>query len=330
MLKNISLTIASLYFVVTVFAQKKTTAEQKNNDKARAIVVPAKALNFIAMGDWGRNGEYQQKEVAQQMGITAKQIEASFIIATGDNFYPSGVASTQDYAWIASYENMYTAHSLQTDWYVVLGNHDYKGNIQAEIDYSKISRRWHMPAAYYSKKIVINEDNGPAVLLLVCLDTSPFISQYYTSDDHKESIIKQDTAAQRKWLEGVLADPDPNIKWRIVAGHHPLYTGGKRIKSPDTYEMNNKFKPIFDKYKVDAYICGHEHNLQYIKPEGNTHYFVTGAGSETTPVIKYPEIGKYALSINGFMVFSLTHNSMLVQIIDENGRLLYKDAIEKK
>jgi hypothetical protein len=29
------------------------------------------ALNFIAMGDWGRNGDDHQKEVAAQMGKTS-------------------------------------------------------------------------------------------------------------------------------------------------------------------------------------------------------------------------------------------------------------------
>jgi len=315
-----------LLMAIAGIAQKKVAGKEKDSSR---LVVPGKALNFIAMGDWGRNGEYQQKEVALQMGITAKQVDASFILATGDNFYPSGVASTQDYSWIASYEQMYTAHALQTDWYVVLGNHDYKGNIQAEIDYSKISRRWHMPAPYYSKKIVINEDNGRSVLLLVCIDTSPFISQYYTSADHKEQLQRQDSAAQRQWLQQVLSDTSADIKWKIVVGHHPLYTGGKRIKSKDTYELNAQLKPIFDKYNVDAYICGHEHNLQYIKPAGNTHYFVTGAGSETTPVIQYPEIGKFALSTNGFMVFSLTVQSMMVQMLNEKGRLLYTNTITR-
>jgi len=326
----------SLFFLPVILgisvaglSQQNLVKEKKATDAPGQITVPAKSLNFLAMGDWGRNGEYHQKEVAQQMGISAKQFNASFILATGDNFYPSGVASTQDYSWIASYENMYTAHALQTDWYVVLGNHDYKGNIQAEIDYSKISRRWHMPAAYYAKKIVIDEDSGPAVLLLICIDTSPFISQYYSSEDHKAQVQVQDTAVQRKWLENVLSDTSAAIKWKVVVGHHPLYTGGKRIKSKDTYELNALLQPIFDKYKVDAYICGHEHNLQYIKPAGNTHYFVTGAGSETTPVIQYPGIGKYARSVNGFMAFSLTANAMLVQVIDEKGALLYKDTIKK-
>jgi tartrate-resistant acid phosphatase type 5 len=319
--------IAALFFLFQSEAQKNA-AKTKSARPKTTITVPEKALNFIAMGDWGRNGEYNQKEVAVQMGITAKETGASFIIATGDNFYPSGVASIRDYSWIASYENMYTAHSLQTDWYVVLGNHDYKGNVQAEIDYSKISRRWHLPSRYYAKKIVIDDDTTQQ-LLLVCIDTSPFITQYYSSADHKDEIIGQDTAAQKKWLETVLSDPSPDIKWKIVAGHHPLYTGGKRMKSPDTYQLNASLKPVFDKYKVDAYICGHDHNLQYIKPDGATHYFISGAGSETTPCVVYPGIGKFAQSINGFMVFSLTAKDMLVQAVDLKGNLLYKQAIKK-
>jgi tartrate-resistant acid phosphatase type 5 len=324
-MKKLFVLVPAFLFLVSCFAQERTSG--KTSDK-KAATAPVKTLNFIAMGDWGRNGEYNQKEVAIQMGITARLADVSFILATGDNFYPSGVASTQDYSWIASFENIYTAHSLQTDWYVALGNHDYKGNVQAEIDYSKISRRWHMPARYYAKKFAIGKDTTQQVLL-VCLDTSPFISQYYSSPDHREEIKGQDTAAQKKWLESVLSDPSPNIKWKIVAGHHPLYTGGNRMESPDADELNKTLKPIFDKYKVDAYICGHEHNLQYMKPEGATHYFVSGAGSETTPCILYPGIGKFAKSINGFMIFSLSANEMYVQMVDLDGNFLYRESIKK-
>jgi len=310
---------------LTVFAQQKKTATPS---KPATLTAIKGATSFIAMGDWGRNGEYKQKEVAVQMGISAKQLDASFMLILGDNFYPSGVASTQDYQWIASFENIYTSHALQTDWYVALGNHDYKGNPQAQVDYSKISRRWRMPERYFAKKISLGEDTTQQILLVI-LDTSPFISQYYTSEDHRDNIRNQDTAAQRKWLEQVLSDPSPNIKWRIVAGHHPLYTGGKRINSADTKEMNRLLKPIFDKYKVDAYIAGHEHSLQYIKPAGPTHYFVSGAGSEITPAVVHPDGGKFAVSSNGFMVFSVTSKEMLVQVVNERGDVLYKEAITK-
>lgn len=318
-----------LFLVLAICTQAEILLAQINKGvKKQQLTVVKDAINFLAMGDFGRNGEYMQREVAVQMGITAKEMDAGFFIITGDNFYPSGVASTQDYSWIASFENIYTAHSLQNPWYVVLGNHDYKGNVQAEIDYTKISRRWQMPARYYAKKIAMDDDTTQQALV-VFLDTSPFVTQYYSSAEHAENVKTQDTTAQKKWLEAVLKDKDPNIRWKIVVGHHPLYTGGKRLNSMDTKQMNASFRPIFEKYKVDAYICGHEHNLQYIKPQGATHYFVSGSGSELTKTILHPDGGKFAVSANGFMAFSLTPKEMLVQVVDKDGNILYKESIKK-
>jgi len=314
-----------LFSILTLLCSE-IFAQAKNKAVPQQLIVPKKAINFIAMGDFGRNGEVSQKEVAAQMGKTAKAFGAQFFVITGDNFYPSGVASTQDYSWIASFEQIYTAHSLQRDWFVVLGNHDYGGNVQAEIDYSKISRRWHMPARYYSKKISIDGDTSRQALF-VFIDSSPFITQYYANSDH--NVNGQDTAAQKLWIEEILSDPSPNIKWKIVVGHHPLYTGGNRITSKDTRDMNSSFKNIFEKYNVDAYICGHEHNLQYIQPAGKTHYFITGSGSEITPTIRHPDGGKFAVSENGFMTFSISADQMTVQVINKNGTILYTGYIKK-
>lgn len=323
-MKKNTLIVLALCFAATT----NLTAQQKDTTKIKSnLTVNKKAVNFIAMGDWGRNGEFRQKEVAVQMGISAKLLNTGFFIATGDNFYPSGVASTQDHRWIDSYEDIYTAHSLQQNWYVVLGNHDYKGNVQAEIDYTKIDRRWNMPARYFSKKIIMNDDTTQQVLL-VFIDTTPLIEEYYKSADHAD-VKTQDTAQQRKWLQAELSDPSPNIKWRIVVGHHPLFTGGKRINGAATVALNHLLKPIFDNYKVDAYICGHEHSLQYIKPAGSTHYFVSGAGSETTPTVLHPDGGRFAVSENGFIAFSLTPKILTAQFISYEGKVLYKTEIVK-
>jgi predicted MPP superfamily phosphohydrolase len=93
------------------------------------------ALNFLIISDWGWNGFKSQQEVADQMAVYAEKTEPKFIISCGDNFQVQGVASAQDPLWISNYENIYKNVSLQVDWYPVLGNHDYKGNTQAEIDY---------------------------------------------------------------------------------------------------------------------------------------------------------------------------------------------------
>ena len=82
------------------------------------------ALNFLAVGDWGRGGAFHQKEVAMRMGETASATHARFIVSVGDNFYEDGVAGIDDPAWVNSYERVYDAPALQVPWYVALGNHD--------------------------------------------------------------------------------------------------------------------------------------------------------------------------------------------------------------
>lgn len=315
--------VIGMFFIASVSNAQKHSRVEYESEKE----VKQKALKFIVFGDWGRNGEDNQKEVAAEMGIVAKKFKPEFIISTGDNIYPNGVRSIMDHSWIASFENIYTAHSLQTDWYVVLGNHDYGGDPQAEIDYSKVDRRWNMPARYYSKTFFIGNDSTQGVLLIF-LDTTPLLSEYYNNG--KTYVEGQDTAAQRIWLEKTLREAPANIKWKFVFGHHPVYTGGGRMKAPETVEMKNLFKPIFEKYRVNAYICGHDHNLQYIKPPGFTSYFVSGAGSELSKTVIHPEGGIYARAENGFMNFSVYTNKLQFTIISYTGERLFTGSIPRE
>ena len=58
-------------------------------------------------------------------------------------------------------QNVFKAPSLQSPWLVLLGNHDHYGNASAQIAYSKVSDRWHLPDFYYTKvieKILLNVD----------------------------------------------------------------------------------------------------------------------------------------------------------------------------
>jgi tartrate-resistant acid phosphatase type 5 len=116
---------------------------------------------------------------------------------------------------------------------------------------------------------------------LVFIDTTPLLSEYYQGSDHY--VQDQDTAAQRIWLEKTLSDAPSYIKWKLVFGHHPLWTGGGRMKAPETAELKQLLRPIFEKYKVNAYICGHEHSLQHIKPPGFTHYFISAPDLRRRP-----------------------------------------------
>jgi tartrate-resistant acid phosphatase type 5 len=182
-----------------------------------------------------------------------------------------------------------------------------------------------MPAPYYSKKIKLNDKDE---LLLVVMDTNPFITSYYSKNDElTDNIVKQDTAAQRQWLEKTLGDTSRTIKWKIVVGHHPLYSGGKRKKSPDTEEIKQKFQALFYKNKVAAYICGHEHDLQIIKQAGQyTTQFLSGAGCEVRP--SGPTDGtQFCASKPGFMTFAVNEQTILVQVIGIDGQVLHTTTL---
>jgi len=284
-------------------------------------------LNFIVMGDWGRNGADHQKEVARQMDITATVYNTQFIISTGDNFYPSGVISEWDPLWRYSFEDIYTGFHLQWDWYPVLGNHDYKSNPDAQIKYSKISRRWQMPARYYAKKFYINADTTQTVLVAF-IDTNPLIPLFYKNREYGPNVRSQDSTKQKKWLEKTLSDPSPNIKWKIVVGHHPMYSGGGRTETYDTKAIRYSLGPLFEKYGVDVYLSGHEHSLQYMRPSGKTHHFISGAASERTPA-RLIDISRFSASEYGFMLFSASGKQLNVQTIDHTGKAIYQTTITR-
>ncbi|MDE3144180.1 MAG: metallophosphoesterase, partial [Bacteroidota bacterium] len=210
----------------------------------------------------------------------------------------------------------------------VLGNHDYKTNPDAEIAYSKISRRWKMPARYYAKKFFINGDTSK-VVLIAFIDTNPLIPEFYSNAEYGPNVKTQDSTAQKIWLEKVLSDPSKNIKWKIVVGHHPMYSGGSRTDAYDTKAIRNSLKPLFDKYAVDLYLTGHEHSLQHLKAaDSKTQHFISGAASEKTPVHLIPE-SKMVASEYGFMLFSVTSDQVMVQTIDDKGNVIYKTTISK-
>src|ERR1700761_2494820 len=144
-------------FVRTLFAASQTALVGKLlATSLQADNAFTGALNFAVIGDWGRKGEPDQARVAQQMGLACAKASAGFVISVGDNFYEDGVASVQDPHWQQSFDQVYTSPSLHVPWYAILGNHDYKGNVQAQLDYAKTGSRWKMPGRYWRQVVPVN------------------------------------------------------------------------------------------------------------------------------------------------------------------------------
>jgi acid phosphatase len=246
------------------------------------------SLNFLAVGDWGREGKNHQRDVAVRMGESAKELDARFVISVGDNFYDDGVTSVDDPAWQASFEQVYDAPSLQVPWRVILGNHDYRGNAQAQLDYAAKSSRWQMPARWYKY-----EERAPdgAVAEFFVVDTTPMMSMYYADGGKKVRVAdqKQNVPVQLAWLDAALAAS--RADWKIVIGHHPVYSGRlpkeDRQDDPDrdtrlaggSPDLIALVDPILQRHRVPLYLNGHDHNLAHVL-HGQTHFVCTGAGSK--------------------------------------------------
>ncbi len=300
-------------FTAVSFSQEKKTKAPEDAEKA---------FKFLAIGDWGRNGQWSQQDVADEMGKFAMDFKPKCVLALGDNFYCCGVAGADDPQWMSSFENVYKNHSLQIDWYPALGNHDYQGNVQGEIDYSKKSRRWVMPSRYYTLVKKIDKESS---VRFIIIDTNPFIESYVKNPSNFTDIATQNSDIQLAWLDSVLSNSKE--RWKIVVGHHPVYSSGSEHGNQP--ELIARLKPLFEKYHVDAYFAGHEHDLQHQKAaDGNVNYFVSGAGSEVRPNGKTVTT-KFSASTPGFMAVSISKSKLDLQVIDSKGKKLYSTTIVK-
>jgi tartrate-resistant acid phosphatase type 5 len=299
---------------------EKTTAPPQTGMEKEENGKREKGLQFSVLGDWGWNGKRNQTEVAK---IMATKGVGKFIVSVGDNFQVNGVRSVQDPLWLLNFENVFSDPALECDWYVALGNHDYHGNPQAEVDYTKVSRRWNMPARYFAVHKEI--DNATAVDLYI-LDTSPFQSAYRGAKESDVKIDGQDAAGQMRWIDSCLTNS--KSRWKLVFGHHPVYSSGS-AHGKETGDMQSQFAGFFERKGVDAYFCGHDHNFEYCKTkDGHVNYFVCGT-VEVRPMGDSIPQTVFAKSVPGYTKVLLTPDKMKVTMIDTAGTEIYSTQIKK-
>lgn len=304
-----TLFVATQATVISSFLPRTLLAEDARNG----------ALNFVVLGDWGRNGEKDQRDVAHQMAAAAGETGAKFVIAVGDNFYEDGVTSVDDPQWQSSFEKVYTAPSLQVPWHVALGNHDYHGNCDAQIAYASKSRRWNMPSRYYLRTEQIDAANAVDFFFL---DTMPMAAFDDDEKQHHGNVPWHDVPNQMAWFERKLAAS--TAPWKIVIGHHPIYTGGSH---GDTPFLVQHVLPLLQKHRVQAYINGHDHDLQHLQA-GSVNLFCSGGGSRPRKTTRTPHT-KFADGCSGFMSVAMQADKMDVRMIDDKGNLLYTAAVPR-
>ncbi len=276
-----------------------------------------KYVQFLALGDFGTGGD-AQKEVAAAMAKKATEEPVTFIMSTGDNIYERGVSSVTDPQWNEKFEGIYAEPSLHVPFYAVLGNHDYGRDTEAQIEYTAVSSHWKMPDYYYTFRIPVDDSTA---IQFFCIDTTPMAKV----DPSGVPTLPESSPIRRQaqWLDSTLAAS--NARWKIVVGHHTIFSGGDHGDNPGLQAL---LVPIMKTHRVDVYLCGHDHDLQLIGPIDGITYVVSGAGGKRRDTT-WRDNTLFAATNYGFNFFRVSARDMLIEYLDRSDTVRFAYQIVK-
>jgi len=274
------------------------------------VVAGKRYAYFIAMGDWG-TGSPAQRHVAGLMDAKAGRDSLHFVLLLGDNFYSNGVTSVDDPQWQSKFETVYNSPALNVPFFASLGNHDYKKNANpdAQVNYSKRhNTKWKMPARNYT---FIRALDGGATIQLFALDTKAL---------NKIDILGN---AQAEWLNAELAKS--TATWKVVFGHHPVFSNGEH---GDTPAMQKFIRPLLEKYRVDFYLAGHDHDRQLLQPVAGVNYIVSGTAAKSRDTLWFNNT-IFAATDLGFTWFRVFAEEFHAQFINKKGEIEFAHTANK-
>ena len=304
--------VKNLFLLLVVALLSNWTLAQQNIDYS----VYDDKCNFYMANDLGRNGYYDQKPIAELMGVMAEEVGPECVIAAGDVHHFDGIASVDDPLWMTNFELIYTHPELMIAWYPICGNHEYRGNTQAVIDYSRVSRRWEMPARYYTKAF---SEEGTTVRI-VWIDTTPLIDKYRQEFTKYPDACQQDIDTQLEWLDATLAAAKED--WVIVVGHHPIYAETSK-DDIERLDMQRRVDTILRRHRVDMYLNGHIHNFQHIRVPGSTIDYITNSSASLSRKVKPTDGTVFCSPEPGFSILSASPTALELRMIDKHGQVLH-------
>ncbi|KAJ6807593.1 purple acid phosphatase 3-like [Iris pallida] len=260
------------------------------------------------------------------MGRIGEELDVDFVVSLGDNFYEDGLTSVDDKFFEESFTSIYTAKSLQKQWYAILGNHDYRGDVLAQLDPAlrEIDSRWLCMRSF----IVDTE-----VAQLFFVDTTPFVKKYWKTPN-KHHYDWREVAPREKYVSNLLKELDSALSestatWKIVLGHHTMRSVSDH---GDTEELVERLLPILEANGVDVYVNGHDHCLEHISSNDSPIQFITsGGGSKAWRGVFDPTVDKLQFFYDGqgFISLQLTKSHAKIMFYDVFGTVVHQWSAAK-
>lgn len=113
-------------------------------------------------------------------------------------------------------------------------------------------------------------------------------------------------AEQVPWLESVLAE-NPQ-RWTVLTFHHPIYSPKENRDNP---QLRALWQPVFDKFKVDIVLQGHDHSYARTKlMVGDQN--VTGGGTARSDAGTV-----YVVSVSGPKMYDLGRKEFMARVAED-------------
>jgi hypothetical protein len=82
--------------------------------------------------------------------------------------------------------------------------------------------------------------------------------------------------------------------------------------------------PLFKKYRVDMYLCGHEHTLQHLEiPDWPISFVIAGGGGAARKPMLRDQRGPFSKSVLGFADLHFSPDTMAVELIGAKDNVLH-------
>lgn len=279
-----------------------TTADHRERER----------LVFLIFGDSGV-GRAGQRHVGDAMREVCRERGCDFGLLLGDNIYPRGVTGTDDPKFESHFEGPYRGLGPLDIW-VVPGNHDWQKpeSVQAQIDYTARSERWRMPHHHFAVRSL------PAWLHVYGLDTTVMHDLEGERNAEKRAAL---TASRDEQVVAARAALCDKPGWRLLAGHHPVYSGGYHGRREPQRGVNRAIEqalvePLITACGVQVYFSGHEHHQEHIHAPGFEQIVQGAAGAELRPVepIESPELTQaFGAAEHGFGLVTATPDTLVVE-----------------
>jgi hypothetical protein len=262
---------------------------------------------LFLIGDAGEPDPRESDRILDSLTAQAAAAPSRSIIAfLGDNVYPDGIPAEGQAEYADArrrLEAQVNAIPLGARGIFLPGNHDWAGEGPFGLYSIRLQERMiaSMAGGRDIRMLPGNGCPGPVAvdvgrLRFIALDTQWWLHGYIVRD--ADSKCPTTTATVTAALRAQVGEKQPG-RVTVVAGHHPLMTGGAHggycgvtgpfrrfggnaqdILGGLNLTMRDSLESAFSAQPPLVSVGGHDHNLQVLKGDQSVHYIlVSGAGS---------------------------------------------------